>query len=262
MSNYHFKDKRLSLKAKGLLSLMLSLPEEWDYSVVGLASLSSDGETSVRTAIKELEENHYLDRTPVRENGRIIDWEYDIYEQPKEILEVENQQVENLTIENVDNKVYKQLSKKEESRNNSKELLQNSDFQFGKSKPKNESLYTKCVSLIKQRTNDEQIRSLLIDWLNMLLEKYKDKGKVLYVNVFKGKLNMLDKYNADDWKEIIEYNLQRGYEGFYPVEFSSYSRKDKPWEEGVRSSRYTDQELEELEILNKEREAKGMRTQF
>ena len=58
MSNHHFKNKDLSLKAKGLLSLMLSLPEDWNYNIRGLASLSRDGIDSVRSAIKELE--HYM----------------------------------------------------------------------------------------------------------------------------------------------------------------------------------------------------------
>ena len=55
MSNHHFKNKDLSLKAKGLLSLMLSLPEDWNYNMQGLASLSRDEIDSVRSAIKELE---------------------------------------------------------------------------------------------------------------------------------------------------------------------------------------------------------------
>lgn len=92
LSNFVFKDKSLSLKAKGLLCLMLSLPDEWNYSVSGLASLSSDGETSVRTAIKELENAGYVKREPVRQGGKIVDWNYDIYEQP---LDDGNPPVEN-----------------------------------------------------------------------------------------------------------------------------------------------------------------------
>ena len=55
MSNHHFKNKNLTLKAKGLLSLMLSLPDDWNYNMQGLATLSRDGIDSVRSAIKELE---------------------------------------------------------------------------------------------------------------------------------------------------------------------------------------------------------------
>lgn len=146
----------------------------------------------------------------------------------------------------------------------SKDNTTKSGFEFGKQKPKKQNLYAKCVSLIDQKTNDTEIRSLLIGWLNMLLEKYKLRGKALYVNVFKGKLNMLDKFEEKDWKEIIEYNLQRGYEGFYPIPNYSYSTdlKDKPWEKGVKSEGYTEEEKRELEKEREEMEARGERVWF
>ena len=101
MANYHFMDKSLSWKAKGILSNMLSLPDEWDYSLAGLATLASDGLSSTRAAIKELETHGYLERKPIRRDGKIADWEYLIYEKPQaEKLVVENQQVENLQVEN------------------------------------------------------------------------------------------------------------------------------------------------------------------
>ena len=62
MSNHHFKNKNLTLKAKGLLSLMLSLPDDWNYNMQGLAILSRDGIDSVRSAIKELEHHGYVER--------------------------------------------------------------------------------------------------------------------------------------------------------------------------------------------------------
>ena len=66
MSNQHFKNKSLSLKAKGLLSLMLSLPDDWNYNMQGLASLSRDGIDSVRSAIQEREHQGYEQRNIVR----------------------------------------------------------------------------------------------------------------------------------------------------------------------------------------------------
>lgn len=261
MSNYHFKDKSISLKAKGLLSLMLSLPDEWDYSVVGLASLSSDGETSVRTAVKELEDHNYLKRTPIRENGRIIDWEYDIYEKPLELLDVENQQVETLTQEIKDNKVNKQSNIKKVNTNNSKELLQKSNFEFGKQKTNKQNLYTKCVSLIDSY-DFADLRNLLIDYLNYRLSV---KDKPLYANMWKGMLNKLVEMNNQ--KAVIQQSLERGYLSFYPVSNGSYAkeydvRAGKPWEEGLSCEQYTEEELAELDALEKEREAKGMRTRF
>ena len=74
MSNHHLKNKNLSLKAKGLLSLMLSLPDEWDYTVRGLASICKDGVDSISTAIKELEAEGYLIRERVRnEDGSFLE---------------------------------------------------------------------------------------------------------------------------------------------------------------------------------------------
>lgn len=85
MSNYHFKEKKMSLKAKGLLSLMLSLPEDWDYSVAGLTTLSKDGKDGVMTALAELEKFGYLTRTRlVNDKGQFDGIEYNIFEQPQE----------------------------------------------------------------------------------------------------------------------------------------------------------------------------------
>ena len=84
MSNHHFKEKKMSLKAKGLLSLMLSLPDDWDYSVNGLATLSKDGRESVMSALKELEEFGYLKRTRItNEKGHFKGYDYDIFECPQ-----------------------------------------------------------------------------------------------------------------------------------------------------------------------------------
>jgi hypothetical protein len=83
LSNYHFKEKEMSLKAKGLLSLMLSLPESWDYSAAGLVKLSKDGKDSVNGALKELEQFGYLKRTQaVNTNGTFAGYNYEIYESP------------------------------------------------------------------------------------------------------------------------------------------------------------------------------------
>ena len=84
MSNYHLRDMSLSLKAKGLLSLMLSLPENWDYTMKGLARICKDGIDSISGGIRELEAHGYLIRARVRgANGQLGSIEYTILEQPK-----------------------------------------------------------------------------------------------------------------------------------------------------------------------------------
>ena len=84
MSNHHLRDRSLSLKAKGLLSLMLSLPEEWDYTTKGLARICKDGVDSICAGVRELEEHGYVIRQRVRNpNGQLGAIEYTILEQPR-----------------------------------------------------------------------------------------------------------------------------------------------------------------------------------
>ena len=84
MSNVHLRDKALPLKAKGLLSLMLSLPEDWDYSMRGLAKLSADGLDSTRAAVKALERSGYVVRRQLYDaRGRFSNNEYTVFEIPQ-----------------------------------------------------------------------------------------------------------------------------------------------------------------------------------
>jgi len=84
MPNHHFRDKRLSFKAKGLMSLMLSLPSDWDYTIAGLVTLAKDGRDSVNQGIKELEECGYLTRTQsTAANGKFSAMEYTLHEKPQ-----------------------------------------------------------------------------------------------------------------------------------------------------------------------------------
>ena len=85
MSNHHLRNTELSLKAKGLLSLMLSLPDNWDYTTKGLARICKDGVDSICAAVRELEEHGYVLRERVRgANGQLGSIEYTILEQPAE----------------------------------------------------------------------------------------------------------------------------------------------------------------------------------
>lgn len=115
MSNYHLKDANMSFKAKGLLSMMLSLPDDWDYSIAGLSKISKENERAIKTILGELKELGYLRIVKLMPNetksGR-IEYIYDIYEmsvykkqeyqkQEVEFQEVEKQQVEKQEVEKV-----------------------------------------------------------------------------------------------------------------------------------------------------------------
>ena len=83
MSNFHLRDPNLSNKARGLLSTMLSLPDNWDYTTRGLAKICKDGVDGITAQLKELEQYGYLIRHRIRDTGgRIVDMEYIIYERP------------------------------------------------------------------------------------------------------------------------------------------------------------------------------------
>ena len=84
MSNHHLRNKKLSLKAVGLMSKILSLPDEWDYSLKGLAKLNADGIDGVRSAVQELEDAGYIIRRQRRDkNGRMAQSEYLVFEIPE-----------------------------------------------------------------------------------------------------------------------------------------------------------------------------------
>lgn len=137
MSNHHFRDKRLSLKAKGLLSEMLSLPNDWDYTINGLAAINKENETAIKTALGELKESGYLKVTklmPDKTKSGRIEYIYDIYEKPLSLESpaIEKQGIENLGLENqpqyntkelnTDNKILKDKIKKKELQQEFNEL--------------------------------------------------------------------------------------------------------------------------------------------
>lgn len=84
MANYHLRDRALSLKAKGLFSLLLSLPDDWDFSLPGLVAICKEGMDAIRDAVKELEALGYIIRSRVRNaKGRLESAAYELYEQPQ-----------------------------------------------------------------------------------------------------------------------------------------------------------------------------------
>ena len=116
MSNYHLKDTNLSLKAKGLLSLMLSLPDNWDYSINGLVSICKEDVRAIRSGLKELETFEYLQRNRIKKANGKFDYEYLIYEKPYihfvHTVNVHTQNVTQLNKENKDTKNKRKYKKK------------------------------------------------------------------------------------------------------------------------------------------------------
>ncbi len=82
MTNYHLRDKNLSYKAKGLLSFMFSLPDDWDYSLKGLVAISKESKDAIRSILNELKHHHYLKIEPSRNENGTFDYDYHIFKKP------------------------------------------------------------------------------------------------------------------------------------------------------------------------------------
>ena len=203
MSNAHFKEKGMSLKAKGLLSLMLSLPDTWNYSVSGLVTLSKDGKDSVMSALAELEEFGYLKRMrQTNEKGQFSGVQYDIFEQPqpkepisdKPISAIQNsekpisenrEQLNTNSIKNLDNKVFKELNTKTDE----------------------------IQSILLDNVNDSDLRYLYWDYINMRnsidaplsllgLEKLIERCKRLSKDNVRIQKLLLETAIINNWKNV------------------------------------------------------------
>ena len=211
MSNYHFKEKTMSLKSKGLLSLMLSLPDNWDYSIAGLVAICKENETAIKSALKELQQFGYVkvdkimpDKT---ESGR-IEYVYNIYEKPKQ--EDKKQGVENLPVEiqRVENHTQLNTNKLNTNKLNTKDNIKKNSKKKSKIDTKLQSIEKKCL---EYDLEDEVIEPLSKFFRN-LLENNKlvtdDK-----VNAILSKLAVVDKKTQ---LNAIHLSLDKGYMNIDP----------------------------------------------
>lgn len=239
MSNYHFKEKAMSLKAKGLLSLMLSLPDDWNYSITGLVAICKENETAIKSTLKELQEFGYVSIEKIMpdktESGR-IEYVYNIFEKPKQ--EGKKQGVENLPLEIqcVENQV--QLNNKQLNTNkiNTKEKKKNNT-----KKDFSNLIIETCL---KNDIEDDKSIELIENFLNEM--KIKTKGSI-EANIAK---------IAGKSREVIEKCIKTSYERNYkyitPPEWlqnSSYNGNGKCSKELAWR---THEEMEEAEKKRQE----------
>lgn len=187
MSNHHLRNMNLSLKAVGLLSKILSLPPDWDYTIEGLAAICKDGVTAVKGALKELKDEGYLVVTklmPDKTKSGRIEYIYDIYEQPQEKQALEKQEVENLQVEiqGVENplqlntnKSSKEVLSKEELKTNYKEEFENLWSIYPNKKGKTNALKD-YITARKSGVKFEDVLSGLYKYIEYInLEKTPEK---------------------------------------------------------------------------------------
>jgi hypothetical protein len=227
MSNSHFREKEMSLKAKGLLSLMLSLPEEWDYSEIGLSKLSKDGVGSTAKALDELEIFGYLRRTQCKEtNGKFAGYEYDIFETPqinspyteKPFTEkpfTENQgQINTNTLSNKPNKNNKLNNTKELKKETIKEFPEVvlRIFNHWKSKgiyPREDLTEKKAKAIQKalKSYSEEEIISSIDRYSSVIFDKSFYFNTKWYIDTFMTQGNCLPNFtdNGERWLQYCAF---------------------------------------------------------
>lgn len=216
MSNYHFKEKEMSLKAKGLLSEMLSLPDNWNYTIAGLVSLNKENESAIKSTLEELKQFGYLKITKLMPNetktGR-IEYIYDIYEkkqegekQDLENLGVEIQGLENQVLYNINNKII------------------------------NNKIYY----------NNKELNDLFLEYLE-LRTKLKCKNTERAINLL---LNELNKYDDQVKIQMINNSIMNSWKSVYPIKNSKIMPK---WfNQNIEKEVASLEEQQEIEKMLKE----------
>lgn len=212
MSNYHFQDKEISLKAKGLLGLMLSLPSNWDYSVNGLVAIVKENKAAVQTALKELEEHKYLKRTRVQDETGRFDYVYDIYEKPYDKLPcTENRCTD---IQCTENRCTENQPQIITNKQNTKELNTN---RLNTNTYKEKNIKKESVnSVIAEYTENKDLQDALHDFVDMRTKARKP----LTVRAMKLSLNELDKLAVDDVTKIaiVNQSIVHSWLTFYKLQ--------------------------------------------
>lgn len=212
MSNYHFQDKGISLKAKGLLGLMLSLPSNWDYSVNGLVAIVKENKATVQSTLKELEEHKYLKRTRVQDETGRFDYIYDIYEKPYDKLPcTENRCTVNRCTENpcTENQPQINTNKQNTNKQNTKELNTN---EYKEKNIKKESVN----SVIAEYTESKELQ----DALHGFVEMRNKARKPLTARAMKLSLNKLNELALDDVTKIaiVNQSIMHNWLTFYKLQ--------------------------------------------
>lgn len=211
MCNTHLRDKNLSLKAKGLLSMMLSLPDKWHYSVKGLEGICKESKNTINSVLNELEDNNYLVRRRRYCNGKISEWEYIIFENnenhDEELLHLKNEDIENedIEIQDIENRDVYKITKEL----NTKELNTN---EYKEKNIKKESVN----SVIAEYTENKDLQ----DALHGFVEMRTKARKPLTVRAMKLSLNVLDNLAVDDVTKIaiVNQSIVHSWLTFYKLQ--------------------------------------------
>lgn len=215
MSNYHFREKDMSLKAKGLLSLMLSLPEDWDFTVKGLANLNKDGVDGVRAALEELKTFGYLKVTRERnEKGQVSGTVYDIYEKPTQEKPKEEKPI-------LEKPIQEKPMQKNPTQLNTKGIkyLNNKILKESSTKGIKESARAKKEP--EQYFEDEELNRKFLEFLAMRKKIRKPVRTDRALKALLKKLHELSGGDLGTMKKIIDQSLDKEWLGFFELKTGS-----------------------------------------
>ena len=226
ISNTHLKERKMTLKAKGLLTLMLSLPPDWDYSIEGLISICVEGERAINSTLNELKEFGYLriEKLPPRKGKNQFEYIYNIYEKP---LKKEERQLKNVEVQNVkvQSEVVQNEGQLKTNTLNTKELNTKLLNTYSLFMEKWNELAKECeLSLIKSFTENRKKR------LSELLEKYTQEEILETMFKIKNINFLLGRTDKSNWKISFDNFLNEEkfikiLEGAYYDEIKPTSRK-------------------------------------
>lgn len=200
MSNTHLREREMSLKAKGLLSLMLSLPDNWDYSIEGLVAICKESETAIKSTLGELKKFGYLDITRNRTSAGLFDYVYTVFEKPQmdnpkvDNPPTDNPPTDNPSVENVGQLNTNILNTKKENTKQSNTKKQKAVY-FPQDEKLNEAFYD------------------FVDMRKKIKSPLTDKAIKRAIN----KLNDLSKGDSDLAIQIIEESVFNCWKDFYPL---------------------------------------------
>lgn len=238
MSNHHLRDKTMTLKTKGLLSLLLSLPEDWDYSIAGLATLSPDSKEMVNQSLLELEQFGYLYREQNFSKGKFAGYIYNIYEDPlppekrKPVVDTENKKnkthvsgntVNDNTVNgqgtngsiyninnNINNKYNKEILNKQISIDNENDNSDNNDETNNNDASNGEPFDDECLPTSNSGDNDESKRICNVNAKDTSKTRRKKKPSIELTEEEKNKFQTMVSFYPNQTHDLYKIsNRQR-----------------------------------------------------
>ena len=228
IANTHLKERKMSLKSKGLLTLMLSLPDDWNYSLKGLVSLCSESESAIKSSLQELKKFGYLriqKIAPKKGSGK-FEYIYEIFESPLkeeerqkvnrkvENLQLENQPDENVPIENlkVENQPVENLQLENQPDILSTKQSRTKELNTKEKNKKEKMDHTgKLLDYIETLEIDSEKKEIFKEWIEYKKSKsqYKDTKSIDIL------IKRFIKYSVQELRDIIEKSIMNNYSGIF-----------------------------------------------